>query len=103
MNNSSIVLAASKKDDACSFSASAVKAVLNEDTNTITAVYDLQNVSKALASDHPYAAIKTASGERIDLTELFVGITDNMNWKIGGNASFFLFLSQVYFTLLTKP
>ena len=79
MNNSFMVFAASKKDDACSFSASAVKAVLNEDTNTITAVYDLQIVSKALASDHPYAAIETASGERIDLTELFVGITDNMN------------------------
>ena len=40
MNNSFMVFAASEKDDACSFSASAVKAVLNEDTNTITAHLD---------------------------------------------------------------
>lgn len=79
MNNSFMVFAASEKDDACSFSASAVKAVLNEDTNTITAVYDLQGVSMQLASAHPYTAIETASGERIDLTQLFVGVTDNMN------------------------
>tara|TARA_Y100001980_G_C14538262_1_gene315413 strand:+ start:1271 stop:1705 length:435 start_codon:yes stop_codon:yes gene_type:complete len=79
MNNSFLVFAASEKDDASCFSASAVKVVLNEDTNTITTIYDLQSVSMALASDHPYAAIKVASGERIDLTELFFGIIDNMN------------------------
>ena len=71
--------ATSKKDDACSFSTSAVRVFVDEDKNTITAVYDLQKVSSAFASAHPFAAIETESGERIDLTQLFVGLTDNMN------------------------